>query len=156
MKKKLLVIGILFLVSTILYVVLKYVINTQILSRILYGMDFNTYMNTRLQSTSGFIGLLANDKMPYEWVFTLSNWIIAAFCIFVTYISTKKLGKKYSLNKNELIIVIIIFSILSLYESIFCLISYHRIISLQMLRIPILFIITVIIGGIKNIYKKQY
>lgn len=154
MKKKVLILGILFLVSTVLCVVLKYVINTQILSRILYGMDLNTYMNMRLQSVSGFIGLLANDKMPYEWVFTLSNWIIVAFCIFVTYISTKKLGKKYSLNKNELIIVIIIFSILSLYESIFCLISYGRIISLQILRIPILFIITVIMGSIKNIYKK--
>ena len=64
-------------------------------------------MNMILQSTSGFIGLLSNDKIPYEWVFTLSNWISVGFGIFITYIITKKLGEKYSLNKNELIISII-------------------------------------------------
>lgn len=155
MKKKMLVITFLFAVSSILYVALKYVINTQILSRILYGMDFNTYMNMQLQSVNGFIGLLSNDKMPYEWVFTLCNYIIVALCVVVIYIVTKKLGKKYTLNKNDIIIVMVVFSILSLYESIFSLIAYHRIISLQILRVPILFIITAIIGSIRNMYKKQ-
>ena len=155
MKKSILIISLLFLVSTILYIALKYVVNTQILSRILYGMDFNTYMNMQLQSANGFIGVLSNNKMSYDWVFTLSNWIIIAVCVFATYRMTKRIGRKYVLNKNELISIIIIFSILSSYELIFSLISYHRIISLQILEVPILFIIVVIIGSIKNLYKEQ-
>lgn len=118
-------------------------------------MDFNTYMNMQLQSANGFIEVLSNNKMSYDWVFTLSNWIIIVVCIFVTYIMTKRIGRKYVLNKNEFISIIIIFSILSLYELIFSLISYHRIISLQILETPILFIIVVIIGSIKNLYKEQ-
>ena len=153
MKKKIIIISLLFLVSTILYIALKYVVNTQILSRILYGMDFNTYMNMQLQSANGFIGVLSNNKMSYDWVFTLSNWIIIAVCVFATYRMTKRIGRKYVLNINELISIIIIFSALSLYELIFSLISYHRIISLQILKAPILFIIVVIIGSIKNMYK---
>ena len=154
MKKKILIIGLLFSVSTVLYVALKYIVNTQILSRILYGVDLNTYINMRMTNSNGLFWLLSNDKMPYEWIFTLSNYIIIALCVLATYIMTKKLGKKYTLNKKELIIVMIIFAILSLYESIFSLITYQRIISLQILRVPILFIITAFIGNYKNMYKK--
>ena len=153
MKKKIIIISLLFLVSTILYVALKYVVNTQILSRILYGMDFNTYMNMQLQSASGFSEVLFNNKISYDWVFALSNWIIIVVCFVATYIMTKRIGSKYVLNKNELISIITIFSVLSSYELIFSLISYHRIISLQILEAPILFIIVVIIGSIKNMYK---
>ena len=155
MKKKILIIVLFFSVSTVLYIALKYIVNTQILSRILYGVDLNTYINMKMTNSNGLVWLLSDDKMPYEWVFTLSNYIIIALCVFATYIMTKKLGKKYILNKQEFIIVMVIFAILSLYESIFTLITYHRIISLQILRVPILFIITAIIGSYKNMYKKQ-
>ncbi len=152
MKKKIFIIIILFIVSIVLYNTLRYVVNTQILSRILYGMDFDTYINLQMKNINS---LLSNDKMPYEWVFTISNYIILALCIIVTYITTKKIGEKYALSKKEFIIVMIIFSILSLYESIFSLITYHRIISFQILQVPILFIITAIIGSYKNIYKNR-
>ena len=155
MKKKILIIVLFFSVSNVLYIALKYIVNTQILSRILYGVDLNTYINMKMTNSNGLVWLLSDDKMPYEWVFTLSNYIIIALCVFATYIMTKKLGKKYILNKQEFIIVMVIFAILSLYESIFTLITYHRIISLQILRVPILFIITAIIGSYKNMYKKQ-
>lgn len=154
MKKKISIIIILFIVSNVLYVTLKYVVNTQILSRILYGMDLNTYMDMQMQNINGFIWLLSNKKRPYEWIFTLSNYIIIVLCIIAIYIMTKKIGKKYSLNKKESIIVIIIFSMLSLYELLFSLFIYHRIISLKILIVPILFIIVVSIGTYKNIYKK--
>lgn len=154
MKKKILIITLLFSVSTVLHVVLKYIINTQLLSRILYGVDLNMYINMKMTNSNGIIWLLSNDKIPYEWVFTLSNYIIIALCVFVTYIMTKKSGKKYTLNKKEFIIVMTIFAILSLYESIFSLITYHRITSLQILRVPILFIITAFIGIYKNMYRK--
>lgn len=153
MKKKIFIISILFIVSTVLYIILKYVVNTQILARILYGMDLYTYMDMQMQNINGFISLLSNDKIPYEWVFTLSNYIIIVLCIICTYIMTKILGKKYILNKKEFIIVMFIFSILSLYQSVFYLIIYHKIISFQNLKAPILFIITAIIGSYKNIYK---
>ena len=152
MKKKIFIIIILFIVSIVLYNTLRYVVNTQILSRILYGMDFDTYINLQMKNINS---LLSNDKMPYEWVFTISNYIILALCIIVTYITTKKIGEKYALSKKEFIIVMIIFSILSLYESIFSLITYHIIISFQILQVPILFIITAIIGSYKNIYKNR-
>ena len=154
MKKKIFITISLFIVSTVLCVSLKCILNTQILSRMIYGMDFNTYMNMQMQNDNGFTGLLSNKKMPYEWVFTLSNYMILALCIIATYIMTKKLGKKYTLSKKEITIVMVAFSILSLYELIFSLIMYHRIISLQILKVPILFIITVGIGTYKNIYKK--
>ena len=154
MKKKMAIIIVLFITSTVLYSALKYVVNTQFISRILYGMDLNTYMNMQMQNINGFIGLLSNEKMPYEWIFTLSNYTIIVVCIIVTYIMTRNLGKKYSLNKKEITIAMIIFSILSLYELIYSLIIYHRIISLQILKVPILFVITAIIGTYKNIYKK--
>ena len=152
MKKKIFIIIILCIVSIVLYNTLRYVVNTQILSRILYGMDFDTYINLQMKNINS---LLSNDKIPYEWVFTISNYIILALCIIVTYITTKKIGEKYALSKKEFIIVMIIFSILSLYESIFSLITYHRIISFQILQVPILFIITAIIGSYKNIYKNR-
>ena len=152
MKKKIFIIIILFIVSIVLYNTLRYVVNTQILSRILYGMDFDTYINLQMKNINS---LLSNDKMPYEWVLTISNYIILALCIIVTYITTKKIGEKYALSKKEFIIVMIIFSILSLYESIFSLITYHIIISFQILQVPILFIITAIIGSYKNIYKNR-
>ena len=152
MKKKIFIIIMLFIVSIVLYNTLRYVVNTQILSRILYGMDFDTYINLQMKNINS---LLSNDKIPYEWVFTISNYIILALCIIVTYITTKKIGEKYALSKKEFIIVMIIFSILSLYESIFSLITYHRIISFQILQVPILFIITAIIGSYKNIYKNR-
>ena len=152
MKKKIFIIIILFIVSIVLYNTLRYVVNTQILSRILYDMDFDTYINLQMKNINS---LLSNDKIPYEWVFTISNYIILALCIIVTYITTKKIGEKYALSKKEFIIVMIIFSILSLYESIFSLITYHRIISFQILQVPILFIITAIIGSYKNIYKNR-
>lgn len=152
MKKKIFIIIILFIVSIALYNTLRYVVNTQILSRILYGMDFDTYINLQMKNINS---LLSNDKMPYEWGFTISNYIILALCIIVTYITTKKIGEKYALSKKEFIIVMIIFSILSLYESIFSLITYHRITSFQILQVPILFIITAIIGSYKNIYKNR-
>lgn len=154
MKKKMSIIIVLFITSTVLYSALKYVVNTQFISRILYDMDLNTYMNMQMQNINGFIGLLSNEKMPYEWIFTLSNYTIIVVCIIVTYIMTRNLGKKYSLNKKEITIAMIIFSILSLYELIYSLIIYHRIISLQILKVPILFVITAIIGTYKNIYKK--
>ena len=152
MKKKIFIIIMLFIVSIVLYNTLRYVVNTQILSRILYGMDFDTYINLQMKNINS---LLSNDKIPYEWVFTISNYIILALCIIVTYITTKKIGEKYALSKKEFIIVMIIFSTLSLYESIFSLITYHRIISFQILQVPILFIITAIIGSYKNIYKNR-
>ncbi len=152
MKKKIFIIIILCIVSIVLYNTLRYVVNTQILSRILYDMDFDTYINLQMKNINS---LLSNDKMPYEWVFTISNYIILALCIIVTYKTTKKIGEKYALSKKEFIIVMIIFSILSLYESIFSLITYHRILSFQILQVPILFIITAIIGSYKNIYKNR-
>ena len=50
MKKKFFIIIILFIVSIVLYNTLRYVVNTQILSRILYGMDFDTYINLQMKN----------------------------------------------------------------------------------------------------------
>ena len=45
MKKSIFITVILFLFSTILQMLLNFIINEQIISRILYGVDYNTYFS---------------------------------------------------------------------------------------------------------------
>ena len=155
MKKKIIIIFTLFIASTVLYSVLKYTINTQLLSRIIYGMDYNSYLNSSFAGIGGFLNIISGVKMPYEWLFTLSNYIFILIAIIITYIATVKLGKKYKLNSKEFIIVMILFSILSLYESIYILIAYKQLVPIELLKVPILYIVTAFIGIYRNIYRKS-
>ena len=151
MKKSILIGITLFLVTAVLQMVLKIVVNEQIISRILFGVDYTTYMTEQLN----FIDLLSNSAMPYEWVFNCSNYIITLLCIAVMFIVIKKLSKKNKISKKEFITIGIIFALLSFYEVIMYLVLYHLLPNLKMFINPLIYIVLAIIGLYKFMYKNK-
>lgn len=143
MKKIIKITVVLFLLTTILNILLNYIVTEQILSRILFGVDYNTYFTNYYSGTTGLLKLISENKMPYEWIFQLSKIIIAAICIFIAWITIKKLKNKYTVTKKEFIIIMIIFSMLSLYNIVFYILMFYRIPPAKFLVLPILYIVSV-------------
>ena len=116
MKKNIFITVILFLASSVLQLLLNIIINEQIISRILYGVDYNTYFMNYYSGKDGLLGLIFGNKMPYEWIFSLSKFVIAMLCVIIIFLIIKKLKAKYTITKREFIIIMSLFSILSLYN----------------------------------------
>ncbi len=154
MKKGLLIAIMLFLLTTVSVTLLNYIINQQILSRILFGVDYNTYFTNYYSGTEGFIRLLSGSKMPYEQLFTFSKYIIIIICVSLEFVILRKMSTKYKLNKREFTIAISSFSILSLYNVILNIVLYHRIPSANFFTMPIIFIITTVIALNKYLREK--
>ena len=155
MKKNILITVILFLVSTVLYQVLSTIINQQIISRILYGVDYNTYSMNYYDGVSGLINLISANKIPYEWVFLISNFIIAIICVSIIFLIIKKLKTKYTVTKKDFTIIITLFSVLSLYNVIIYIVMFYDIPPMKFFIIPILFIISTYICIDKMMYQKK-
>ena len=147
---------IMFLVSSILQLFLNYTINEQILSRLLYGMDYNTYISSQLQQgMKGLIWAISGNQMPYEWVFTISKWVIVLICVLLLFFTIKKLSKNNSLNKNEFYITIVLFSLLALYNVILHTIFLKSIPQMNYFSVPIVFIVSAGILSFKMLYKSN-
>lgn len=153
MKKSISLSIIIFLISSILQLILNIIINEQIISRILYGVDYNTYFMNYYSNQVGFIGLISGTKMPFEWVFSISKYVIAIFCCIMIFITVKKLKTKYKLTLNNFITTMVVFSLLSLYEVIIYIINFHAIPTIKFFVFPFLFIITTFISIYKFMYK---
>ena len=155
MKKILKITIIMFLVSSILQSVLNYIINEQILSRILFGVDYSTYFMNYHQEMSGLIGLISNTEMPYEWLFTISKYIIVLACVIVLLFTIKKLNRNNTVNKKEFFIIMGLFSILVLYEVILYIALYFSIPTINFFIVPAIFIISAYIFIYKIMYQKN-
>ena len=93
--------------------------------------------------------------MPYEWIFSISGFIIAISCVIIIFLIIKKLKIKYTVTKKEFITIMSLFSILSLYNVIWYIIVIHNIPPIKYFYLPILFIISVYIGIYKNMYLSK-
>ena len=155
MKKSVFISVILFLCSTILQMLLNFIVNKQVISRILYGVDYNTYFMNYYSKQGGLVALISGDKMPYSWVFSISNIIIALLCVIIIFVIIKKLKTKYTTTKKEFVMTMIIFSLLSLWNVILYIIKLHNIPTIKSFYLPILFIVSVYIGIYKNLYLKS-
>ena len=153
MKKIFKITIIMFLVRSILQILLNYVINKQILSRILFGVDYSTYFMNYYQGMSGLIGLISDAKMPYEWLFTLSKYIIIFGCVILLFFTIKKLSKNNTINKKEFFIIMGIFSLLALHEVILYISLYFRIPPMKFFVVPIIFIVSAYIFVYKMLYQ---
>ena len=152
MKKSIFITIILFLFSTILQLLLDSIINRQIISRILYGVDYYTYRDNYYSETDivGFIRLISENKMPYEWVFSLSKFIIAILCVVLIFLVIRKLKEKYTVTKGEFITIMSLFSMLSLYHVI----KLYNIPPIKFFVLPTLFIVSTYVGIYKMLYQK--
>ena len=119
MKKSVFISIILFLCSTILQMLLNFIVNEQLISRILYGVDYHTYFMNYYSRQGGLVSLISGDKMPYSWIFSISNIIIALLCVIIIFVIIKKLKPKYTITKKEFVMIMTIFSMLSLWNVIF-------------------------------------
>ena len=155
MKKNIFITGILFLASSVLQLLLNIVINEQIISRILYGVDYSTYFMNYYSGQGGLLGLISENKMPYEWVFLLSKFAIAMLCVIIMFLIIKKLKTKYTITKKEFIIIMSLFSILSLYNVILYIIKFYSIPPIKFFTLPVLFIVSVYVGIYKIMYLKD-
>ena len=153
MKKIFKITIIMFLVSSILQILLNYIINEQILSRILFGVDYSTYFMNYYQGMSGLIGLISDTKMPYEWLFTISKYIIIFGCVILLFFTIKKLSKNNTINKKEFYIIMGLFSLLALHEVILYISLYFRIPPMKFFVVPIIFIVSAYIFVYKMIYQ---
>ena len=142
-----------FLVSSILQILLNYIINEQILSRLLFGVDYSTYFMNYYQGMSGLIGLASDAKMPYEWLFTLSKYIIIFGCVILMFFTIKKLSKNNTISKKEFFIIMGLFSLLALHEVILYISLYFRIPPIKFFVVPIIFIVSAYIFIYKLIYQ---
>lgn len=154
MRKSIFIAVILFLASSVLQLLLNSIINEQIIARILYGVDYHTYHMNYYSGTVGFLGLISESKMPYEWIFSLSKFIIAIACVMTTFLIIKKLKVKYTVTKKEFIMIMSLFSILSLYHVIIYIIKLYSIPPIKLFKLPVLFIVSVYIGIYKMLYQK--
>lgn len=156
MKKSIFITSILFLFSTILQLLLDSIINGQIISRILYGVDYYTYRENYYSETGivGFFRLVSVNKMPYEWVFSLSKFIIAILCVVVMFLIIRKLKVKYTVTKGEFITIMGLFSMLSLYHVIIYVIKLYSIPPIKFFILPTLFIVSTYVGIYKMLYQK--
>ena len=152
MKKIVVIIAVLFSVSTILQNVLTIVVNEQILSRVLFGVDYDTYLTNYYSGQNRLIDLISGSKMPYEWLFTLSKYMITILCIIITFLVIKEFKQKYTITKKEFVIIMSVFSILSLYDVILYIVMFQYIPPFKFFIIPCLFIFVVYMC----IYKMMY
>ena len=141
-----------FLVSSILQILLNYIINEQILSRLLFGLDYSTYLMNYYQGISGFIGLISDAKMPYEWLFTISKYIIVFCCVILLFFTIKKIGKNNTINKKEFCIIMGLYSLLVLHDVIIYISLYFRIPPMKFFVVPIIFIVSAYVFVYKIIY----
>lgn len=155
MKKNIFITIILFLASTVLQLVLNIIINEQIISRILYGVDYNTYFMNYYSGQGGLLGLISGSKMPYEWVFSISKFIIVILCVIIIFLIIKKLKTKYTVTKKDFTIIISLFSILSLYNVILYIVMFYNIPPIKFFVLPILFIMSAYISIYKMMYLKS-
>ena len=155
MKKNIFITIILFLASTVLQLLLNIIINEQIISRILYGVDYNTYFMNYYSGQGGLLGLISESKMPYEWIFSVSKFIIAILCVITIFFIIKKLKTKYTVTKKDFITIMSLFSILSLYNVILYMIMLYNIPPIKFFVLPILFIISAYVGIYKMMYLKS-
>lgn len=153
MKKILKITIIMFLVSSILQILLNYIINEQILSRLLFGVDYSTYFMNYYQGTSGFIGLISDTKMPYDWLFTISKYIIIFACVILLFFTIKKLSKNNTINPKEFCIIMGLFSLLTLHQVILYISLYFRIPPMKFFVVPIIFIVSAYIFVYKMLYQ---
>lgn len=153
MKKVLKITIIMFLVSSILQMLLNYIINEQLLSRLLFGVDYSTYLMNNIQEMSGLIGLISDSQMPYEWLFTISNYIIVFVCVILLFFTIKKLSKNNTLNKKEFNIVILLFSLLVLHDVILYVFLFFSIPSIDLFIVPTIFIVLTYIWVHKMMYQ---
>ena len=153
MKKILKITIIMFLVTTMLRILLNWIINEQILSRILFGVDYNTYFMNYYQGMSGLLGLITNTKMPYEWLFTIFRYIIVLGCIILLFFTIKRISKNNNINKKEFYIIMGLFSLLTLYEVIIYSILYLRMPPMRFFIIPVIFIVSAFVFVYKMIYR---
>ena len=153
MKKIFKITLIMFFVSSILQILLNYIINEQILSRILFGVDYSTYFMNYYQGMSGLIGLISGAKMPYEWLFTISKYIIVLVCVILLFFTIKKLSRNNTINKKEFYIIIGLFSLLALHDVILYIALYLRIPPMKFFIIPIIFIASAFVFVYKMIYR---
>lgn len=156
MKKSIFITIILFLFSTILQLLLDNIINRQIIYRILYGVDYYTYRENYYSETGivGFFRLISENKMPYEWVFLLSKFIIAILCVVLIFLIIRKLKVKYTVTKGEFITIMSLFSMLSLYHVIIYVIKLYSIPPIKFFILPALFIVSTYAGIYKMLYQK--
>ncbi len=156
MKKSIFITIILFLFSTILQLLLDNIINRQIIYRILYGVDYYTYRENYYSETGivGFFRLISENKMPYEWVFLLSKFIIAILCVVLIFLIIRKLKVKYTVTKGEFITIMSLFSMLSLYHVIIYVIKLYSIPPIKFFILPALFIVSTYVGIYKMLYQK--
>lgn len=155
MKKNIFITIILFLASTVLQLLLNIIINEQIISRILYGVDYNTYFMNYYSGQGDLLGLISESKMPYEWIFSVSKFIIAILCVITIFFIIKKLKTKYTVTKKDFITIMSLFSILSLYNVILYMIMLYSIPPIKFFVLPILFIISAYVGIYKMMYLKS-
>ena len=153
MKKIFKITLIMFLVSSILQILLNYIINEQILSRLLFGVDYSTYFTNYYQGMSGLIGLISGAKMPYEWLFTISKYIIVLVCVILLFFTIKKLSRNNTINKKEFYIIIGLFSLLALHDVILYIALYLRIPPMKFFIVPIIFIASAFVFVYKMIYR---
>ncbi len=156
MKKSIFITIILFLFSTILQLLLDNIINRQIIYRILYGVDYYTYRENYYSETGivGFFRLISENKMPYEWVFLLSKFIIAILCVVLIFLIIRKLKVKYTVTKGEFITIMSLFLMLSLYHVIIYVIKLYSIPPIKFFILPALFIVSTYVGIYKMLYQK--
>ena len=93
----------------------------------------------------GLVGLISGDKMPYSWIFSISNIIIALLCVVIIFVIIKRLKIKYTITKKEL----------SLCNVILYIIKFHNIPPIKYFYLPLLFIVSVYIGIYENMYLKN-
>lgn len=153
MKKIFKITLIMFLVSSLLQILLNYIINEQILSRLLFGVDYSTYFMNYYQGMSGLIGLISEAKMPYEWLFTISKYIIVLVCVILLFFTIKKLSRNNTINKKEFYIIIGLFSLLALHDVILYIALYLRIPPIKFFIVPIIFIASAFVFVYKMIYR---
>lgn len=156
MKKSIFITIILFLFSTILQLLLDNIINRPIIYRILYGVDYYTYRENYYSETGivGFFRLISENKMPYEWVFLLSKFIIAILCVVLIFLIIRKLKVKYTVTKGEFITIMSLFLMLSLYHVIIYVIKLYSIPPIKFFILPALFIVSTYVGIYKMLYQK--
>ena len=148
MKKIIFISIILVLESTVLSFLLNTIFTNNILSRVVYGVDYSTYLEQ-----SSFLEILVGS--PTQWIFDLSRGIITILCIVVMFFTIKKLKRKYIVTKEELKKIMIIFSIITLYEVILYAIMFHSIPPFNFFIQPIVFIFTAFICIYKFMYIKN-
>ena len=155
MKKILKITIILLIVSSLMQMALRYIINEQLLSRMLFGVDYSTFFSNYYASNmKGLMNIVSGKKPPYSWLFTTSKYIIDLVCVLLLFLTVRKLSKNNTINKKELLIITILFSIITLYYPILFTIMLLSIPPLWYFFEPSIFIIAAFIFLYKMLYKK--